>query len=98
MAGTLSSTADRVSADVSFMCQASGVPVPEFRWLLNGVQYTSGISTTSEVRATTVDVRSTLVLPSVVEQHTGTVTCVAFHNNGSTVLVTSSANLVVLSK
>lgn len=94
------SMAAAVGAEVSFTCQASGVPAPEFRWSLNGSQYRNGITTTNDFRTSTVVVTSTLVLPSVVVEDTGTVMCVAFHENSSssTVIATSSANLIVLSE
>lgn len=96
---SIRSMAAAVGAEVSFTCQASGIPAPEFRWSLNGSQYSNGVTTTNEVRTATVCVTSTLVLPSVVEEHTGTVMCVAFHENiSSTVVATSSANLIVLSE
>lgn len=97
MTRTLSSVSANIDDEAEFMCEANGVPAPEFRWLLNGSEHTNGVTTTSEIRVSTVEVRSTLVLPSVMERHTGTVTCVAFHDrHGETALVTSSANLVVL--
>lgn len=99
MTRTLSSVSANIDDEAEFMCEANGVPAPEFRWLLNGSEHTNGVTTTSEIRVSTVEVRSTLVLPSVMERHTGTVTCVAFHDrHGETALVTSSANLVVLSE
>lgn len=97
MSSGVSSVSVLVGDDVQFTCEASGAPAPQFRWLLWGLQHTDGITTTSEVRATTVDVQSTLVLPHVLERDGGAVTCVAFHDNqGLTVLASSSANLVVL--
>ena len=56
----------------------------------------------TDVRTATIDATSILVLPSVVETDTGSVTCVAFHEDAGdtagTVLATSSENLIVLSK
>ena len=93
------STAAEVGAEVSFTCQANGIPAPAFRWSLNGSQLSAGVTTVTDVRTATIDATSTLVLPSVVETDTGSVTCVAFHEDaGDTVLATSSANLIVLSK
>ena len=82
--------------EVNFTCQASGVPAPQFRWSLNG----TGNSTTEvEVGSSTIVATSTLVLQSVVVENTGTVTCIAFHeNSGNTELVASTGNFIVLSE
>ena len=88
-----------VGEDTRFSCLASGVPAPQFKWLLNGSEIATGVSSTSELRMSTIDVESFLMLSSVAENSTGPVTCVAFHEReGQTYTVTSTANLVVLSE
>lgn len=88
-----------VGEESTFSCLASGVPAPQFRWLLNGSEVSTGITSLNETRTSTVDVESSLVLPAVGVSDTGPVTCVAFHErDGQTYTVTSTANLVVLSE
>jgi hypothetical protein len=88
-----------VGAEAKLTCQASGIPAPEFRWSRNGSQYSDGVNTTNEERQATVVATSTLMLSSVTEEHTGTITCVAFQKtSGITELVTSTANIIVLSE
>lgn len=100
MTRTLWDQSFEVNSAATFTCGASGLPVPKFRWLLNGVQFTTGVTSTNETRASTVHVDSTLTLASVSERDTGEVTCVAYSEGreGELVMVTSTANLVVLSE
>lgn len=95
----LSDLSVEVGDEASLSCRASGVPVPMFRWLLDGTELSEGITSTNETRGRTVDVESTLVLSGVTEGHTGVVTCVAYHQqSGQVLMATSTANLVVLSE
>lgn len=99
MTSGLRSMSVDVGKGARFTCLASGIPAPEFRWLLNGSDHTVGVTSTNETRMSTIIVGSTLHLPVVSIGHSGTVTCVAFHAmNGRTVTVASTGNLVVLSK
>ena len=100
MTRTLNSVSYLENVEARFTCQASGIPAPQFKWLLKGSEHTDGVlSTTPQVSSSTVMMESTLVLSSVMDEHTGTVTCVAFHEKaGQTVTTTSSASLVVLSE
>ena len=88
-----------VNSMATFSCVASGIPAPQFKWLLNGSELSTGFSSTNETRIATVQVRSDLTLREVAENQTGPITCVAFHEReGQTVTVASTSNLVVLSK
>lgn len=82
-----------------FTCSASGVPAPELRWLVNGIERRSGVTNTPETRETTIHVTSTLGFPGVNVMDTGTVTCLALHSrNEETSTITATANLIVLSE
>ena len=100
MTRRLSDKPFEVNSAATFTCGASGLPVPRFRWLLNGVQFTTGVTSTNETRTSTVHVESTLTLASVSERDAGEVTCVAYseRSGGELLMVTSTANLVVLSE
>lgn len=99
LSGSLTDVAVEVNTAARFTCGASGLPAPRFRWLLNGTEHTSGVTHTNHTRSSTVYVESTLVLPAVMETHTGPVTCVAYHErDGEIAMVASTANLIVLSK
>ncbi len=98
--GVLTGVSVAVGNDAVFSCHATGVPAPEFRWLLNGTEYLNGVITgDTDVRETSIYVESTLRLSRVIEAQTGSVTCMAFHyNSGEIVTVSSTTNLVVLSE
>ena len=99
MENELNSMSVNVGSRVTFMCQARGVPVPKFRWLLNGTEYINEVTSTPELRSTNIHVTSTFTIPRVNESHTGAVTCIAYHiKNGEVATVASTANLVALSE
>ena len=87
-----------VGSTATFSCLASGIPPPQLKWLLNGSELSTGVSSSNETRMSTVEVTSVLTLLAT-ENRTGQITCVAFHEReGQTFTVTSTSNLVVLSK
>ena len=95
----LVNTAALVGEKLRLTCHAEGVPSPKFRWLVNGQQQEVGVTDSEVSRADAVSTESEYVVSEVEERHTGPVTCVALHErNGEIFTVSSTANLVVLSK
>ena len=89
-----------VGGHAEFSCSATGLPTPNVKWLVKGVQQSFDISTSSVVfRNTTIKATSTFSMFNVPESMSGQVTCLAVHANGGELYsVASTANLVVLSE
>lgn len=95
----LNDVAVKVGEKKDFTCHAEGIPVPTFRWLVNGERQSSGVSSSLVSRGNAIGTKSTFTISKVAEINTGVVTCVALHErNGDIDVKTSTANLIVLSK
>jgi len=90
----------KIGGQAEFTCSAIGLPTPTVKWLVKGVQQSSGVSISNVVfRNTTIKATSSFSMSAIPESKTGQVTCVAVHErDGELESVASTANLVVLSE